>query len=72
MHEDTAGQGQGEERYIRDNTELLVSSTGEHYLSNIIATHQLVCHRVESDRCQQMTGDIIPLISSGVFVLYTI
>ena len=36
LHEDTAVPGQGEGRYIRDNTELLVSSTGEHYLSNII------------------------------------
>ena len=36
LHEDTAGQGQREGRYISDNTELLVSSTGEHYLSNMI------------------------------------
>ena len=61
-------QGQGEGRYITDNTELLVNSTGEHYLS--ITTHQLVCHSVVSDRCQQVTGVNIPLTSSIDFALY--
>ena len=37
LHEDTTGPGQGEERskgISLQHTELIVNSTGEHYLSN--------------------------------------